>query len=122
MSGATRDAGGLDFGAALALLRNGHKVARAGWNGKAMWIRLVNGQAQRPDIKELEPTSDPMKFKITYVYRGELEHLPYLQMKTADDKLVPWLASQTDLLAFDWCDVDHRWHTYPEDEERAREP
>jgi hypothetical protein len=28
--------------------------------------------------------------------------LPYVYMKTADDKLVPWLCSQTDLLALDW--------------------
>jgi hypothetical protein len=25
-------------------------------------------------------------------------------MKTADGQVVPWLCSQTDLLASDWCD------------------
>ena len=31
---------------------------------------------------------------------------PYLAMKTADNQLVPWLASQTDILADDWCIVE----------------
>ncbi|MGY4295351.1 hypothetical protein ACVWXN_003446 [Bradyrhizobium sp. i1.4.4] len=28
--------------------------------------------------------------------------LPYIYMKTADSHLVPWLASQTDILGEDW--------------------
>lgn len=70
------------FGSALLYLRDGKRVAREGWNGKGMWIAL-----QVPD-----------------------EHskmsLPYIYMKTADDKLVPWLASQTDILANDWIALD----------------
>lgn len=67
---------GFEF--ALESLKAGFRWARAGWNGKGMWIEL-----QTPD-----------------------EHskmgLPYLYMSTVDGKLVPWLASQTDLLAQDW--------------------
>jgi len=37
--------------------------------------------------------------------RDNLEPLPWIGMKTADDKFVPWLASQTDVLANDWCVV-----------------
>lgn len=66
------------FEEALPALRGGQRVARAGWNGKGMWIAL-----QKPD------THSKMS-------------LPYIYMKTADDHLVPWLASQTDLLAPDW--------------------
>lgn len=54
------------------------KVCRSGWNGKGMYISL-----QMPDLNS----------KMS---------LPYIYMKTADDKLVPWLASQTDILAEDW--------------------
>lgn len=68
----------LDFGVALIALREGNRVARSGWNGKGMWIAL-----QVPDAHS----------KMS---------LPYLYMKTVDDKLVPWLASQTDILASDW--------------------
>ncbi len=67
-----------DFGQALMTLRQGNRVARYGWNGKNMWICL-----QFPDVKS----------KMT---------LPYIYMKTAQGDLVPWLASQTDLLASDW--------------------
>lgn len=66
------------FGWALKQLHNGSKVQRAGWNGKGMWLAL-----QVPDEHS----------KMT---------LPYIYMKTADDNLVPWLASQTDILAVDW--------------------
>lgn len=74
--------GGLTFGDALSLLKRGTKVARAGWNGKGMWLEL-----QVPDANS----------KMT---------LPYIYMKTADDKVVPWLASQTDMLAEDWGVVE----------------
>ena len=66
------------FSDALTALRDGQRVARAGWNGKGMWIAL-----QVPDTHS----------KMT---------LPYIYMKTVDDQLVPWLASQTDILAEDW--------------------
>ena len=66
------------FSRSLEVLKEGGRVARSGWNGKGMWIEL-----QSPDLFS----------KMS---------LPYIYMKTADDKLVPWLASQTDLLADDW--------------------
>lgn len=72
----------MDFGAALAVLRQGGRVARSGWNGKGMWLEL-----QVPDEYS----------KMT---------LPYVFMFTADKHLVPWLASQTDVLAFDWDSVN----------------
>ena len=67
-----------DFGYALRKLKQGKRVYRNGWNGKGMWLEL-----QMPD------THSKMS-------------LPYIYMKTANDKLVPWLASQTDMLATDW--------------------
>lgn len=67
-----------DFGWALRHLNNDKKVGRTGWNGKGMWLAL-----QRPDANS----------KMS---------LPYIYMKTADNKLVPWLASQTDVLGTDW--------------------
>ena len=68
----------LDFGDALAVLREGGTVYRSGWNGKGMWIKV-----QMPDA---------------HSKMG----LPYIYMKTATGELVPWLASQTDILADDW--------------------
>lgn len=68
----------MNFGGAILALKGGNIVARAGWNGKGMWLKL-----QVPDP------------------RGKMT-LPYIYMKTAQDDLVPWLASQTDILADDW--------------------
>lgn len=67
-----------DFGWALAELYKSARVARQGWNGKGMWIAI-----QWPDEHS----------KMT---------LPYIYMKTVQGDLVPWLASQTDMLAIDW--------------------
>jgi hypothetical protein len=67
-----------DFGYAIRHLKTGSRVSRTGWNGKGMWLHM-----QTPD-------------------EHSKMQLPYIYMKTADDKLVPWLASQTDLLSDDW--------------------
>lgn len=72
------DGAPVDFGAALTALKAGSKVSRAGWNGAGMWLAL-----QIPD-----------------------EHSkmsrPYIYMSTVDGALVPWVASQSDVLAEDW--------------------
>lgn len=68
----------MNFGQALEALKLNSSVAREGWNGKNMYLRL-----QRPDAHS----------KMT---------LPYIYMYTAQGDLVPWLASQADLLSEDW--------------------
>lgn len=74
----------MDFGKALEALKIGVRMTRTGWNGKGMWVAL-----QRPDANS----------KMT---------LPYLFLRTADQPghLVPWLASQTDILAEDWTTIE----------------
>ena len=76
----------LNFGDAIAALKSGYKVARVCWNGKNMWLKLVNKGF----------------FDIGCSVVEEADLLPFIGMKTADNKFVPWLASQTDLLACDW--------------------
>lgn len=68
----------LNFSEALSRLKNGYSISREGWNGKNMWLRL-----QVPD-------------------EGSKMTRPYIYMFTADEQLVPWVASQTDILADDW--------------------
>lgn len=75
----------LTFGAALVALKHGQKVARKGWNGKGMWLMLI-----------------PASHWETTRGLELLDGLPWIGMKTVDDKFVPWLASQTDMLAEDW--------------------
>jgi hypothetical protein len=66
------------IGWAVKELDDGSRVRRAGWNGKGMWLEL-----QRPDANS----------KMT---------LPYVYISTPQGDLVPWVCSQTDLLATDW--------------------
>ena len=79
----------MNFGQALEALKLGSKVSRAGWNGKSMWLKLI----PRDDwTVEAKHEADVIG----------LIGLPWIGMKTADDCFVPWLASQTDILAEDW--------------------
>ena len=87
----------MNFGEALLALKTGEKVARSGWNGKGMFLFLVAGstfKVSRPPLLGIFPEGT------------EVNYLPHIDMKTADDKVVPWLASQTDMLAEDWAVVE----------------
>jgi hypothetical protein len=86
----------LNFGEALPILRGGGKIAREGWNGKGMW--LVYQKAYPEGIPINANTAQATGLPLGTVCR----FLPYIMMKTADGAFVPWLASQTDLLADDW--------------------
>ena len=70
------------FDVALVKLKEQLKVAREGWNGKGMYVAL-----QTPD--------ENSKMKRPYIY-----------MLPVDGQFVPWIASQTDLLAKDWFVVE----------------
>ena len=87
---AYRQADAMTFGLALELLKKGMHVCRAGWNGKGMWLAIVEGYDYNP------------KTDNGAVHALGCEKLPWIGMKTADNKFVPWLASQTDMLAEDW--------------------
>jgi hypothetical protein len=89
---------GSDIGAAVSALKAGHRVRRAGWNGKGMWLSLTPGNR----VKSENFWSKSNKQFAWTQPDGCAEVLPYVTMKTADDKIVPWLCSQTDLLATDW--------------------
>lgn len=86
-----------DFGNALKALRVGHKITRSGWNGKGMFIYLVpaNSYPAQTDVARAEFG----KFGNMVPYRE------YLAMKTVNNEIVPWVASQTDILANDWMVV-----------------
>lgn len=76
----------MNFGEALEYLKIGHGVARSGWNGKGMWLEL-----QLPD--------EHSKMTLPYVY---LNYPATADGPYPDGARVPWLASQTDMLANDW--------------------
>lgn len=89
----------LTFGEALRAMKQGHRAARAGWNGKGMWICLGAGQVELPAEHFWNKHTRAFAFE----NGGTADVLPYFIMKTADNKiLMGWLASQTDMVAEDW--------------------
>lgn len=84
-----------DFGSAIHLLKMGKKVMRAGWNGKGMFLYYVPAASYPMQRNSLETMGGI--FPDDMVPYGA-----YIAMKTAQDNVVPWLASQTDVLAEDW--------------------
>lgn len=92
-----RDGQALNFGDALHMLKLGKKVARAGWNGKGMFLFIVPGstfKVSRPPLLGIYPEGT------------EINYCPHIDMRTSDGKVVPWLCSQIDALAEDWQVVE----------------
>ncbi len=81
---------GMSFGSALNAIKSGLRVAREGWNGKGMWLTLIDpGNAMHTSIA------------------GRYDMQPCIGMKTASGVMQPgWLASQNDMLACDWIIVE----------------
>ena len=81
------------IGWAVKEMQNGSRVRRAGWNGKGMFVFLVPGsrfEVNRPPLLGI------------YEAGTVIDYCPHVDMRTADGRIVPWLCSQTDLLATDW--------------------
>lgn len=86
----------MSFGSALTLLKDGHRVAREGWNGKGMFLYYVPANKY--------PASRNEHGTMIGVFEDDMiPYGAYIAMKTAQNNVVPWLASQTDVLAEDWC-------------------
>jgi hypothetical protein len=81
---AYRPCNGMTFGLAIEALKKGLKVQRVGWNGKGLWLEL-----QVPDAHS--------KMTLPYIFMS----YPRDAQNTPGAR-VPWLASQTDMLAEDW--------------------
>lgn len=81
-----------DFGTAINHLKNGGRVCRLGWNGKGMYL-------------ELQQPTPQSKMTLPYIYMvipGSIATDPIGGTLTSPAKVVPWLASQTDMLSCDW--------------------
>ncbi len=72
----------MDIGEAVRYLKSGHQLTRDGWNGAGQYLELQ--------------TRD----------EGSKMTLPYVFITTVAGEKVPWICSQTDLLADDWWMVD----------------
>lgn len=94
----------MDFGDALRALKAGKRVARAGWNGKGMWLSLSCDGSRRVAAENFW---SPHNAEHARNQGGAATVLPSITMKTATGEiLMGWLASQTDMLANDWVIVE----------------
>ena len=83
----------MNFGEALEALKQGKKVARQGWNGKGMFLYYVSEGRYPVKMDVAKEIADE---------EGMVSYGAYIAMKTAQGNVVPWLASQTDMLGEDW--------------------
>lgn len=87
----------MNFGQAIEALKDGAKVSRSGWNGKNMFLFLVDGstfEVSRPPLNRIYPEGTVINYHA------------HIDMRTVDGTIVPWLASQSDMLSEDWGIVD----------------
>lgn len=91
---AYRPISGMTFGEALEALKVGQRVAREGWNGVGLRLALV-GKGGCLEHGFSEVSTLPY---IVIIYPQDA--------KTTPGAIVPWLASQTDMLAEDWRIVE----------------
>lgn len=83
----------LNFGGALTALKLGKKVARAGWNGKGMFVYLVPAGAYAPCTEVAKSLVND---------EGLVEYNPYFAIKTVSGTVSTWVPSVNDCLAEDW--------------------
>lgn len=88
----------MNFGQALEQLKLGAKISRSGWNGKEMFLYYVPANSY--------PASRNTLHTLKGIFPDDMvPYQAYIAMKTAQNTVVPWIASQTDVLAEDWSIV-----------------
>lgn len=88
-----------DFAWAIRKLKSGILIFRRGWNGSGMWLTYQKGYADGIPINRNTAEATGMAEGTVCKFR------PYIMMYTAQGDFVPWVASQSDLLAEDWREV-----------------
>lgn len=90
----------MDFSDALKYLKQGKRLARDGWNGQGMWLLHVPGSTFTVEANR------PLGVAAADLIDTEVQYRPHVDLWTADGQLVPWVPSQSDVLAEDWLIVD----------------
>ena len=95
----------MKFGQAIDALEEGKRVARKGWNGKGMFIYLVQGKTV--DYSNLRDSAKDAADARTKIEGGEIGSPRYINshidmMNNYGQIVIGWNASQPDMLADDW--------------------
>ena len=86
----------MNFGSVIEGLKEGRRYKRTNWNSQDQFIFLVNGSTFKVNREPL----------LSILGEGvEVQYHPHIDMKTSQGYIVPWLASQSDLLSEDWEEV-----------------
>jgi hypothetical protein len=115
----------LTFGQAIEAAKQGKRIARSGWNGKGMFVFMrpadelevgfiIDKVKSLPQsvkdffaAKEKSKAEEVAKKAMASANPATVRFGAYICMYAADGSIVNgWLASQTDMLAEDWCVVD----------------
>jgi hypothetical protein len=88
--------GTFSFSNALHQLKHGAHIYRTGWNSKDMYVVMQKGYPDGIAINKNTAEATGIPEGTVCIFR------PYLMLKTADNSFVPWVASQSDILAEDW--------------------
>jgi hypothetical protein len=107
------------FDEALIMLKQGDKVQRSGWNGKGMYLKLMQGypvnghlNSDDPDVKLPDLSPDGSK-NITQGKPGQMHS--HIILKLAGDSIswgpgysdyVAWNPNNFDMFADDWQVVE----------------
>jgi hypothetical protein len=92
----------MDFSHALVVVKEGKRIRREGWNAWNQFVYYVPAASYpaTTDVARQEfgtdRSSETAGQEVMVPYRA------YLAFKTVNDEVVPWVASQSDLLADDW--------------------
>jgi len=85
-----------NFSTALEHLKEGRRMARRGWNGKGMFVFLVNGsefEVNREPLLSILGEGTPVKYR------------PHIDICTPDGSIGVWQPSMGDVMADDWMIV-----------------
>lgn len=88
------------FEKALATLKHGGKVTRAGWNAPGQFVVLQKGYPDGIALNANTAEATGLKEGTVRVFR------PYLMLQAADNSFVPWVPTVSDVLAEDWGTVE----------------
>lgn len=80
----------MNIGQAIEWLREGHKVQRVGWNGKGMWLKLVQTETY------------PAGNLCGQEFETPIDVMAHICLYTTGQWQPGWSASTPDLLATDW--------------------
>lgn len=86
----------MNFSEALELIKSGNKLARVNWNGKGMFVYLVNGS---------KFTVNRAPLNVIYPEGTVINYRPHIDLRAADGTCGVWSISNLDALADDWAIV-----------------